>query len=104
MNQKYLNHTRKQVSRQAKYLLVVQSAILIILIGLIVRSITNEEILMRLLFFAVPIALPICFLGLALFISTKKNVCVDLFGIAYFTGYVVAFMFLILGSWIKVDS
>jgi len=92
------------VSTQAKYLVGVQSAILLILTGLIVRSITNEEVLNRLLFFAVPITLPICFLGLALYIATKKNICVDLFGIAYFGGYVVAFMYLILGSWIKVDT
>ena len=77
-------------------MLIAQGLILVILLIAIIRNLSYYDTLRKLFVVSVLTALPFCFLSLAKYIATKKIICVDLFGMAYFSGYVVACFFLIL--------
>jgi len=87
-NQKYFKRQRKQASNNAKYLLIVQT-ILSVFIWLM-AFLLDEEIRPGLRILGVVFSIPTIFLGLTKILAHYKAIFVDLFGLAYFVGYVSA--------------
>ena len=58
----------------------------------------------KLIEFALIIALPTILLSLMRFIAQRKLIFVDLFGLSYLSGYVLAFMILRLTDWIDFSK
>lgn len=94
---------RKEVAPQAKYLLCTHGAVLAILLIILGTTLAGDDDSnkIRFGFFATLTGLPLITLGLAKIIARFKVNFVDLFGIFYLLGYVVA---LSLTNWIEIGQ
>ena len=96
-NEEFLDQQRQEIQTNAKYMLVTHAIIIGILLMLMLAHIEeNKAAIPRLGFLVGMFGPPTIFLAIVYQIARYKHVFVDLFGLAYFTGYTFALVALYL--------
>ena len=97
-----MKRKRKEVSNNAKYLLILQAIISIII--WLMAIFAEKEKRPGLLLYGVVVSIPTIFLGLMKIVARFKAIFVDLFGVAYFAGAGLAAVTLSLTDWIELSE